>query len=110
MDSKADPITHIYTEGLVETLCGDKNEKKLLSGGYFFSKREALFWNNSRNTVQVNNGPITAGVTTRLPAMGKLPELGEGNNYIAVPKANYKTTIHRMCNDCLAIMRLRELE
>lgn len=106
-----DSETHIYTEGLVETLCGEKNDKENLHHGYFFSKDTAMFWKNSHNTIQVNKGPIEARFHGMSP-LGRLPELGEGNNYIVVPTSTYRyrTSIMLMCNDCMALQRLRELE
>lgn len=104
-----DSETHIYTEGLVETLCGETNDKSVLKYGYFFSKDTTLYWNNVGNTIAVSNGPINSRYIG-MPPLGRLPELGEGNSYIAVPTYRYRTSIILMCNDCMAIQRLRELE
>lgn len=107
-----DTETHIYTEGLVETLCGEKNDKKLLSLGYFVAKQDCLFWHNRRGIIQIKDESqqTRAKMNRAFTPMGKLPELDNKYRYIAVPSSKYKTSIMLMCNDCMAIMRLRELE
>jgi len=103
--------THIYHSNLIDTLCGEPNKKEQLNEGYFFVKHTALLYYYGFGHIQITDEPIRS--KSRLQpnaALGKLPEMEEDVRHIIVPGVRSRFTVRRMCNDCLALHRLQELE
>lgn len=104
--------THIYHSNLVETLCGEPNRSDQLNDGYFFVKHTALLYYYGFGHVQIKDEPILSKSKLRpsIVAVGKLPEMEEDVRHIIVPGVRSRFAVRRMCNDCLALHRLQELE
>lgn len=103
-----DQVLHIYSDNLVDTLCGERNTNAMIRSGIIVSRDKGKFLTyNEQPVISVDNNVLAPQDYSHV-----YPQefLSDGERFIRARDEKMRMVIVHLCPDCVAMHALRSFE